>query len=298
MLKSRTHGDFIKSFTYDRRILLLLLVFGISLIFGSYIVAAIVGDVSIAGREDLLLTSAVQNLVMWILPAVVVAIFLSKRPISFLGLNRIAGWRSVAGILILYIVGMPVLNQIIYWNEHISFPSWLSELESVMRQMEDSALSTTEILLNSTSIGGLMISLLIVGLLTGFSEEIFFRGALQKIVGSNGMNPHLAIWISAFIFSLLHFQFFGFLPRMLLGAFFGYIYLWTGSIWMTALAHAINNSIVVVTSYLTNIGYNLSEIENVGVVEQGVPIVAIISLVLVVLFFVLFRTTFFPTKRI
>ena len=65
------------------------------------------------------------------------------------------------------------------------------------------------------------------------------------------MKAHIAIWITAIIFSAVHFQFYGFIPRVLLGAFFGYLALWSGSLWLPIFAHALNNSLVVISTWLT-----------------------------------------------
>ena len=85
--------------------------------------------------------------------------------------------------------------------------------------------------------------------LTGIGEEMLFRGTIQRIFSEGKVNTHIAVWCSAFIFSALHFQLFGFIPRMLLGAFFGYLYVWSGSLWLPILAHALNNSLSTLTYY-------------------------------------------------
>lgn len=297
MVKSRISNTFIGTFTYSRRILLLLLIFGLMLIFGSAIISAIKEYLPSDARNSLLVSSILQNLIMFIAPALLTAIFLSKKPMALLGLNKVVVWKSVFGILLIYIVGIPALNQVIYWNEHLSLPVCLNDLETTMRNMEESARSATNTLLNVSSLEGLLLSILVVGILTGFSEELFFRGALQRIVASNGMSLHLAVWIAAFVFSLLHFQFFGFLPRMLLGAFFGYLFIWTGSIWTAVIAHALNNSIVVISTYFANNGFATINIDRLGVVENGFPLWATISAVLVVVIFVALRKYLFETRR-
>ena len=73
------------------------------------------------------------------------------------------------------------------------------------------------------TVPSLIVSVLIVGVFAGFSEELFFRGAMQRIMMSTRLNLHVTIWVVAVIFSLFHFQFFGFMPRLLLGAYFGYL---------------------------------------------------------------------------
>ena len=131
-------------------------------------------------------------------------------------------------------------------------PDALSGLEKSLKALEDSNKEQINILLGEPTIGSLIMSVLIIGLLTGLGEELFFRGTLQNIFRTRPMNPHSAIWITAIIFSALHFQFYGFIPRVLLGAFFGYLILWSGSIWLPIFAHALNNSLVVITSWISS----------------------------------------------
>jgi uncharacterized protein len=63
-------------------------------------------------------------------------------------------------------------------------------------------------------------------------------------------NIHVSIWFAAILFSAIHFQFFGFVPRMLLGALFGYIYYWSGNLTLAILAHFVNNGVSVLALYL------------------------------------------------
>ena len=85
--------------------------------------------------------------------------------------------------------------------------------------------------------------------MAGLSEEILFRGTLQQLFLSSGLNRHLAIWITSIIFSAIHMQFFGFVPRLLLGAYFGYLLWWSRSLWLPVIIHAFNNSIVVYSTW-------------------------------------------------
>ena len=63
-------------------------------------------------------------------------------------------------------------------------------------------------------------------------------------------NIHLSIWASAIIFSAIHFQFYGFIPRLLLGALFGYLYYWSGNLLIPMFAHFVNNAFGVIMIYL------------------------------------------------
>ena len=174
-----------------------------------------------------------------------------------------------------YIAMTPALNFIVEWNKNISFPESMAGIESMMRNAENAALAVNDKILDRNNI---LLSILLVGCLTGLSEEVFFRGGLQKILLSRPMNAHIAIWLTAFIFSLMHFQFFGFVPRVLIGAFFGYLAWWSGSLWTAAIAHAINNSTVIVAHAINKqYAFNL---DNLGVPQAGeFPWLAIASII-------------------
>jgi len=178
------------------------------------------------------------------------------------------------------------MNKVIEWNENISLPGFMSGLEHTLRVWEDNASRTTEMILEDTTVFGLFSGLLIIGCLTGLAEEMFFRAGLQKAMTSSGINRHVAVWSGAVIFSAVHFQFFGFVPRLLLGALFGYLYSSTGSIWITATAHAFNNSVVVVTSWLTARGIIDVRLEEVGVNGSLAWVWATVSAILSALFIV------------
>jgi uncharacterized protein len=99
----------------------------------------------------------------------------------------------------------------------------------------------------------LIANLIIIAVLPGIGEELIFRGILQKQVGLMLKNPIAAIWIAGFIFSAIHLQFEGFLPRMALGVVLGYLYHWTQNLWVPIIAHAFNNGIQVIVIYYTGI---------------------------------------------
>ena len=197
-------------------------------------------------RQLLIVSNLLQNLALFIIPSVIVArIFNPGKTWQVLKLNRLPGVAHVAMMLLIYFAAMPIMNYITIWNESWQLPESLAWI----REMENDALMATQKLMQMNSIGDLIVILLTVGLLTGIGEEMLFRGTIQRIFSEGKVNTHIAVWCSAFIFSALHFQLFGFIPRMLLGAFFGYLYVWSGSLWLPILAHALNNSLSTLTYY-------------------------------------------------
>lgn len=216
---------------------------------------AVMSQLPIAERTQFLLSSALQNVFAFIFPAWLVARLCYASPSRYLGLSQPTAARQYLGMVLLYLAMLPAMNMIIEWNENIHLPEAMSGFEQTMRMLEDNAADITESILYDTSWWGLISGVLIVGCLTGLAEESFFRAGLQKAFTSSGINPHVSIWTVAVIFSAIHFQFFGFVPRVLLGAFFGYLYWYTGSLWIPAAAHALNNSLAVISSWLVARGW-------------------------------------------
>lgn len=190
-----------------------------------------------------------QDIFVFMLPAVVTAILMTRLPARFLFIEEMPRlWPVLLSVATLF-AALPCMNRIIEWNNAITFPESLSSLEEALRQAESAAETFVNGILQGASVGSLIVSVCIVGILAALAEELFFRGALLRLFFLSRVNHHVAIWAVAFIFSLLHFQFFGFVPRMLLGAYFGYLVWWTRCLWIPIIVHAVNNSTVVVAQW-------------------------------------------------
>ncbi|MCM1369128.1 MAG: CPBP family intramembrane metalloprotease [Candidatus Amulumruptor caecigallinarius] len=240
------------------------------------------------GRNCYIAVSAAQGVLAFIIPAWITARITSQNPIAYLGLDSPLCFRGILCVVMLFILAMPFLNAVVNWNAALTLPDALSSLEEWMRTSESGAAEITDIILNDSSVWGLISGLLVVGCLTGIAEEAFFRAGLQKCFTSSGMNHHSAIWIAAFIFSAIHFQFFGFVPRLLLGAIFGYIYWYSNSLWLSAFAHALNNSVVVVSAWLLARGEISETLEDYITNSPHAGTIELISAVLTALFFAFF----------
>lgn len=247
-------------------------------------------------RVRILCVSSAQCVLVFMAAPVLTARLESKNPLATLSLNKTPYWLNVTCIMACYITGISFLNQIIYWNDALTLPDNWNALEQTMRSWEENSRELTNVLLSTTSIGGLISGVLIIGCLTGLSEELFFRGGIQRML-CEVMSKHAAVWVAAFIFSAMHFQFFGFVPRLLLGAFFGYLYIWSGSIWTAVIAHTINNSMVVVFSWLKERGDLSLDFEFIGVTRSGMPWAAIISALALSLFLIKCHSWFLPRKN-
>lgn len=242
-------------------------------IFVASIAIMLIGSVS---RNQLLINAIVQDIFAFALPALVCGWLFMHRPWHWNGLTINPGYAALFGVACVFIVSIPLLNYTIELNKGLVLPDFLSSLETMMRQLENSAAATTAVLIGDTSIGGLISGIIIIGIVGPFCEEFFFRGALQKTL--YGQHPWKAVWWTAAIFSFMHFQMYGFLPRFMLGLWFGYLYLWTGSLWSSALAHILNNTATVLTQWLVLRGTIDPAFFDIG--SDGNPWVVIFSILL------------------
>jgi membrane protease YdiL (CAAX protease family) len=166
---------------------------------------------------------------------------------------------SLLFIVISFSIGLSV---IIEWNQNIHFPDFLKSFESWARLKEDELALLTKDLTQFDSVGYFLLALLVIGVVAGITEEYLFRGILQTQLLRWTKNHHAAIWISAILFSAFHVQFFGFVPRVMLGALFGYLYVWSGNLIVPIVAHFINNGLQVVAMYLYQQGIITMEMDS------------------------------------
>ncbi len=239
--------------------------------------------------SGVLITSVVQNIVAFIAPVAVLVRLVSARPWQELYLNTAPRWEAVLGVVMVCVVSVPAMNWLTAVNEAVTFPEWLSPLERMFRSMENQALESTRKIIEVCSVEGLIINILVVGVLTGIGEEMFFRGGVQNYIhrGNTPVKPWVAIWVSAFIFSAMHFQFYGFLPRMLLGAYFGYLLVWTRCLWVPVIAHALNNSMAVGGEFMYNkflIDNDVLTIGEPGTSTEWVAFLSLTGLIIILSF--------------
>ena len=195
-----------------------------------------------------------QDILAFILPAVVTMAIIYRRPFHVMGLDRAPSWLAITIVIVFYVISLPAMNWLVEMNKAMSLPSWMAGIEQAMRAAEDSAAEVTQEMLNINSVGQLILCVLVVGVMAGLSEEMLFRGAMLRTMQDSRLGKHAVVWITAILFSAFHLQFYGFVPRMLLGVWLGYLFVWTGSLWVPIIAHTLNNSTVVLMSYLSNKG--------------------------------------------
>lgn len=215
----------------------------------------------------------VQTLATFFIPPFFLAYLVSDQPSAWLQLNRIPQWPTWMTAILLMLAALPAINLLADWNSHLTLPQALQPLEEIMRQQEDAAMALTERFLQGKGAGLLLINIVLMALLPAMAEELTFRGTLQRLAAGTAANSgtkltarqHVAIWGIAILFSAIHFQFYGFVPRMLLGALFGYTLCWTGSLWIPIAMHFTNNAATVIAYWVIyNNNLNPDAVETFG----------------------------------
>ena len=245
-----------------------------------------------------------QSTAMFLLPPLCMAYLWSKQPLAWLSLKGYHGGKSASGnaenaenagnagyagnaenagngkwsansmvlAVVVMLVALPAINLLAHINQQMTLPAFLEPLEAWMKRQEETAQLLTEQFMQVTTYSGLIINLLLMALLPAVAEELTFRGVLQKLLQGTKVAeaqsckvPHVAIWCSAILFSAIHLQFYGFLPRMLMGALFGYALAWTGSLLAPILMHFTNNAAAVVLYFISlRAGWDMKQIDAIG----------------------------------
>jgi membrane protease YdiL (CAAX protease family) len=182
----------------------------------------------------------------FLLPACFFAWLCSNQPKRYLSIGKLPTLEVLALTFLSMFLINPAISLTGLLNQQMELPSFMEGIEHWMRTREDEAERLTLLLLSEKGIGALLANLLVVALTAGITEEFLFRGAFQRILERWTSNPHWVIWIAACLFSAFHMQFYGFLPRMLLGAYFGYLLYWSRNIWIPVFAHFTNNAFAVI----------------------------------------------------
>lgn len=236
-----------------------------------------------------------QSAAMFLLPPLCMAYLWAKAPMQWLQVDKFQSFKVSSMAILLMLVALPAINLLADINQQMALPSFLEPLEAWMKTQEETAKQLTEQFLSVTTYSGLIINILLMALLPAVAEELTFRGVLQKLFqGSNVSDfhtvkvPHIAIWVTAILFSAIHMQFYGFLPRMLMGALFGYMLVWTGSLWVPILMHFTNNAMAVILYFVaTRAGWDMEKVDAIGTGDT--LWLGIVSLVLTVVGIYAFR---------
>ena len=245
--------------------------------------------------EALKWVQLIQTAALFLLPPFLMAFLWTKQPLEWLKLKSETRGYGLWAIFLM-LMALPAINLVGYFNQQMSLPAFLEPLEQWMKTSEANAAHLTEQFLSVTTFDGLIINILLMALLPAVAEELTFRGVLQRLIQTQtnesinreGKRVHLAIWCSAILFSAIHMQFYGFLPRMLMGALFGYALVWTGSLWIPILMHFTNNAMAVILYFLAiRSGWDMNKVDTIG--TNDTLWLGVVSLVLTIIGIYAFR---------
>ncbi|MBQ1752950.1 MAG: D-alanine--D-alanine ligase [Paludibacteraceae bacterium] len=202
-------------------------------------------------REIMELIQSTSTLFVFCGGALLAALMISPKPMRFLQADRISGWRTLLMACAALLAFQPLVSLTATLNEQMTFPESFNKVLELMRELEDEAKEITELMVKGKGAGSLLTAILVMAIIPGLCEELYFRGLLQNVFRGMTKSIHASVWITAVIFSFIHFQFFGFVPRVLLGALLGYILVYSGSVWTNVIAHTLNNALAVVVLWVT-----------------------------------------------
>ncbi|WOK06491.1 CPBP family intramembrane glutamic endopeptidase [Imperialibacter roseus] len=217
-------------------------------------------------------TQAVGSLGAFILvPLLYVKLYQSTKVSTYFSVDT-RYWQPLTYAILITFCFMVVNSLFIEWNINLKFPEFMSGFEQWAQTNEEQRKVITEYLTDFSGFGELLVALFVVAIIPGIGEELLFRGLIQTRLQQLVRNPHAAIWISALFFSAFHVQFYGFVPRLFLGALFGYIFYWSGSLVLAMLAHFFNNGFSLVMLYLYKndlVDFNIDDTETVPLETVG-----------------------------
>lgn len=203
---------------------------------------------------------------------------------SWLGYFQLKPAPKLVSIVLLstiMIAGLPLVNYLTEINMNMTIP--IERLEEALRSLEEQTEDVMMKMLSAENLGALLVNLVMIAVIPAIGEELLFRGLIQRHLSESFRNAHIAIVVTAVIFSLVHMQIYSFLPRFFLGILLGYMLLIGKSIWYPIIAHFVNNALGVVFYFLAHKQKADETLEEIGT-SESLPVLALISLVIVILF--------------
>ena len=226
----------------------------------------------------------IQFLGLFVIPSLLFAYFSDPRPMEYIGLKQKGSpyyWLlGVASLLL----AIPLVQYTGELNKQIHFGEGMQQW---MQSMEDSAAEQIKFMLGNNTLSDLLLNIIFIAFFAGVGEELFFRGVLQRLFIKATQSPWMGILISAVVFSAFHFQFFGFIPRFLLGVVLGCIYWYSGSIWPAMAAHFLYDAVLITLAYFYPQMIEQDELPFLG--EAGLIVTALVSAAIVALLVWLMR---------
>ncbi|MCK5823250.1 MAG: CPBP family intramembrane metalloprotease [Bacteroidales bacterium] len=231
----------------------------------------------------------VQTIGLFILPSFVMSFFYGENVSQYLKLNVSPKQMSVILVAFVMITAIPIINFLAEINSKLILPDCLYSFEQWMKKSEFNAQKITQAFMSTNKITGLFINVFVIAIIPAIGEELLFRGVFQKIFINMTKNVHWGIIIAAVLFSGMHMQFYGFIPRMLMGVFLGYLLVWSKTIWLPIIAHFVNNCFAVVYLFFSESNDISKNIDNVGKNYDTIVYLIFSVLIVTYLIFLIFK---------
>lgn len=270
------------------RIFILAALLILGLIIGSVIgvIYPLVSGQDVMSLNSLRVMQISSQIFTFVLPPILYAMLIKENPKESLGIKNVSYHWFIIGFVMMYAI-LPLNNVFAEWNAGLKLPESMSRIEELIKEMYESSAVVLEKLVNVNTFGGFVINLIMIAGLAALGEELLFRSIIQTSLIKTCKNAHVGIIIASAIFSFIHFDFYAFIPRLVLGMLLGYMFYYSRSIWVSMFMHFVNNATAVVIYYLNNIGVTNVDVETFGQ-TQLLPLLISIAL-MAVLFWLAIR---------
>jgi len=235
-----------------------LLLFTVSLLAGKLIFHSDLGvlenpSTTVGGNDIAFLKYVLisQDISLFIVPAIIILFILKPHDQSGLMVMKIPPINEVVLVIVLAFCIFPITSFTGQLNSGMHLPDWLSRVEDWMTEKEENTNRLIDLCMASDTFWVMILNVFVVAVMPAIGEELIFRGVIQKVFSNLFRSGHLAIWVTAFVFSTIHFQFYGFVPRFILGLIFGYLFFWSGRLWLPIITHFVNNAVPTIGAYIT-----------------------------------------------
>ena len=194
-------------------------------------------------RNYIYVVQTVSSLGLFLCPALLFSYCNSKKLFAYSWADKTTSVSLIGIVILLSLFILPIIAFLGYFNEQLALPETLKNIEIWMKNMEEANKNLLKTLTDNSNLFILILNIVVMALFPALFEEFLFRGTLQPFFTNWFQNKHLAILLTAFIFSFIHFQFYGFIPRFLLGIYLGYLLVWGKSLWLPIVAHFLHNAL-------------------------------------------------------
>ena len=263
------------------RIFILAALLILGLIIGSVIgvIYPLVSGQDVMSLNSLRFMQISSQIFTFVLPPILYAMLINENPKESLGIKNVSYHWFIIGFVMMYAI-LPLNNVFAEWNAGLKLPESMSRIEELIKEMYESSAVVLEKLVNVNTFGGFVINLIMIAGLAALGEELLFRSIIQTSLIKTCKNAHVGIIIASAIFSFIHFDFYAFIPRLVLGMLLGYMFYYSRSIWVSMFMHFVNNATAVVIYYLNNIGVTNVDVETFGQ-TQLLPLLISIALMII-----------------